>query len=62
VVFELDRQDYRYAFVSGPNRSYLWLLSRTPQLPPGVVERFVERAAQLGFDTEKLIFTEQGGD
>jgi apolipoprotein D and lipocalin family protein len=29
VVFELDRDNYHYAFVTGPNKSYLWLLSRT---------------------------------
>ncbi len=62
VVFELEQKDYRYAFVSGPDLSYLWLLSRTPQLPPEVIERFVERAAALGFDTDKLIFVEQDGE
>lgn len=59
VVFELDRQDYRYAFVSGPNLSYLWLLSREPRLEPAIVERFVTRARSLGFDTENLVFPEQ---
>jgi len=57
VVFELD-PEYGYAFVSGPDLSYLWLLSRTPQLPPEVVDRFVKRASELGFDSEKLIFVE----
>ena len=32
VVFELDRENYQYAFVSGPDLSYLWLLSRTPEV------------------------------
>lgn len=30
VVFELDQENYQYAFVSGPNHEYLWLLARTP--------------------------------
>ncbi|MFC1684758.1 lipocalin family protein, partial [Pseudomonadota bacterium] len=30
VVFEIDQEGYEYAFVSGPDRSYLWLLSRNP--------------------------------
>lgn len=55
VVFELD-PDYRYSFVSGPDRDYLWLLSRTPTPPDSVIKRFVERARQLGFDTDELIF------
>jgi len=61
VVFELD-PEYRYAFISGPDLSYLWLLSRTPELPPEVVKRFVERAAEFGFDTDKLIFVEQAAE
>lgn len=55
VVFELD-SDYRYSFVSGPDRDYLWLLSRTPTPPDFVIKRFIERASQLGFDTNALIF------
>lgn len=55
VVFGLDHKHYQYAFVSGPNTSYLWLLSRSPSLPAAVVDQFRERAGQLGFDTRKLI-------
>ncbi len=32
VIFQLDKEEYQYAFVSGPNESYLWLLSRTPMV------------------------------
>ena len=56
VVFELDREDYQYAFVSGPNPSYLWLLSRTPTVEPDVLSQFVKKADKLGFNTEKLIY------
>ena len=59
VVFELDQDDYRYAFVAGPDRSYLWLLARTPTIDEGLRQRFVDRAAELGFDTGALIFVEQ---
>lgn len=58
VVFELDRQDYRYALVAGPDRSYLWLLARSPTLDAATRERLVARAAALGFDTSKLIFVD----
>ncbi|MFA0071671.1 lipocalin family protein, partial [Vibrio breoganii] len=34
VVFELDKEGYQYAFVSGPDTDYLWLLSRTPEVAP----------------------------
>jgi apolipoprotein D and lipocalin family protein len=58
VVFEVDRQDYRYALVSGPDRSYLWLLARSPTLDAATRDRLVARAAALGFDTSKLIFVD----
>jgi len=56
VIFEIDREGYEYAFVSGPNTSYLWLLSRTPQAPPVVLERFMQVSENLGFNTRQLIF------
>jgi len=59
VVFELDKKDYQYAFISGPDTSYLWLLARTPTLPQEVVDRFKQRSKELGFDTSKLIFVKQ---
>ncbi len=55
VVFELD-EAYRHAFVCGPDTGYLWLLSRTPEADPKLIETFVEQAKARGFDTEKLIF------
>lgn len=59
VVFELNQKDYSYAFVSGPNTTYLWLLARTPKVKPEVIERFKERSAELGFDVNQLIFVKQ---
>ena len=56
VVIDLDKENYQYAFVSGPNTSYLWLLSRTPTVSEEVVARFIEKSKKLGFDTDKLIF------
>jgi apolipoprotein D and lipocalin family protein len=59
VVFGLDREAYQYAFVSGPDTSYLWLLARTPTVGDEVLQRFTERAAELGFDTDALILVAQ---
>lgn len=50
VIFELD-DDYRYAMISGPDRSYLWLLSRSPTVDASVKKRFLQRAGELEFDT-----------
>ena len=59
VIFELDREKYRYAFVSGPDNSYLWLLARTPTVDKKLLDRFVAQAHQLGFATDKLIYVRQ---
>lgn len=58
VVFELDKEDYQYAFVSGNTTSYLWLLARTPTVSKELIDRFIQRASELGFDTDNLIFVE----
>lgn len=54
-IIALDRDDYAYALVCGPNRSYLWILARSPELDEAVVERLIDRAAELGFPTDELI-------
>lgn len=58
VVFALDHENYRYALVSGPDRSYLWLLARTPDLDPAIRAELIAKAAALGFDTTRLIFVD----
>ena len=55
-MLELDQAGYQYSLVSGPDRSYLWILARTPTLPPEVQERLLAKAAALGFDTRQLLF------
>lgn len=58
VIVELDREMYRYALVSGPDRKYLWLLARERQLPEDLIRSLVGRAKALGFPIEQLIFVE----
>ena len=55
VVFELDREGYQHAFVTG-SADTLWLLARTPQVPDALKARFVAQAQQLGYDTDGLIW------
>jgi len=59
LVLALDRDEYRYALVSGPGTSYLWILSREPCLDAGILEALKRRALELGFDTSALIMVEQ---
>ncbi len=59
VVFELDKDNYQHAFVSGPNNKYLWLLSRTPTIDPALRDKFIAMSKARGFDTSQLIFVTQ---
>ena len=59
IVFELDHENYQYAVVSGPDKSYLWILARSPKIPEELKNTLVAKAAGLGFDTGKLVFVEQ---
>lgn len=58
IVFKLD-DNYKYAYVAGNNKNYLWLLSRTKTVPKNVKQDFVTKAKELGFDTNKLVWVKQ---
>ena len=58
IIFELDHEGYQYSLVSGPDKSYLWLLSRTPSISAELQASLLEKARDLGFDTSQLIFVE----
>jgi apolipoprotein D and lipocalin family protein len=53
--------DYGWATVGSPDRDYLWILSRTPQLDPQKLEQARARAAENGFDVSRLEATRQSG-
>lgn len=50
---------YRWAMVMGPDRSYLWILSRDRKLAEPVREMLVQKARAVGIDTDKLIWVSQ---
>ena len=58
VIFELD-ENYQYAFVTGADKKYLWLLSRTPQIDNELKDHFLEKVSLLGYDTSEIIFVKQ---
>lgn len=59
VVFELDDEDYSYAYVTGYDRDYLWFLSRTPEVSDEALQAFRARARAEGFDLDELIVVDQ---
>ena len=54
-VLYLD-QDYQHVLVGNPNREYLWLLSRTPQVSAETREQLLAEARARGYDTDALIW------
>ena len=56
VIFGLDEENYQYAFVSGYNNDYVWLLARKPAVSDNVKKEFLDAAKERGFDTDALIW------
>jgi apolipoprotein D and lipocalin family protein len=52
-IIELD-DDYTYAVVGHPNREYLWILSRTPQMQEEQYNSLLKNIANKGFDVSKI--------
>ena len=61
VIFEMDRDNYSYALVCGPNKSYLWLLARNPRIDDNLEKRLIAKATDMGFDTSNLIYVRHDG-
>jgi apolipoprotein D and lipocalin family protein len=51
--------DYTFAVVGHPSRDYLWILSRTPQMPPEVYDAILARLRASGYDLDRLSLTPQ---
>ena len=56
IVFELDKENYHYAFITSYDKSFLWLLARTPTVSNELIEQFIKSSKALGFKTDELIF------
>jgi apolipoprotein D and lipocalin family protein len=59
IVIALDHENYGYSLVSGPTKSYLWLLARAPEINIETQVKLLSQAAALGFATNKLVFVQQ---
>ena len=61
-IMVLDKPYYNYVMICGPNKSYLWILARTPQLTYPIKQHLIAQAKVLGFDTEKIIHVPQSSE
>jgi apolipoprotein D and lipocalin family protein len=48
-ILDLDA-DYQWVLVGEPGRKYGWILSRTPTLPPEILNRILDKAVSLGYE------------
>ena len=60
-IIELD-PDYRWAVVGHPNRNYLWILSRAPQMDPALYDDLISRIGNKGYDIARIQKTLQPTD
>jgi apolipoprotein D and lipocalin family protein len=51
--------DYRYMVVGHPSRNYFWILARQKTLAQSDLDAILARAQNEGFDTSKLVYTQQ---
>ena len=52
-IIALDA-DYQWVVVSEPQREYLWVLSRTPQMPAATYQALLGKLEGWGFDLKRL--------
>jgi apolipoprotein D and lipocalin family protein len=58
-IIDLGRE-YEYAVVGTPNRQYLWILSRTPEMDPDILEKIVQNVEKQGFVRSNLLLHNKG--
>lgn len=54
-------EDYNYALVGSGNPKYLWILSRSPEVPSDMLKQIVTEAYKRGYNINNLIWVEQSG-
>ncbi len=59
-ILDLD-PDYRWAVVGEGRRRYLWILSRTPELPRAELDGILARLREAGYDPERLVWGDHVG-
>ena len=57
-ILELDK-DYQHAIIGSNTDKYLWILSRSPEIPKDTLDKLLTNIRQRGYDLSKLIFVKQ---
>ena len=51
-------KDYKYALVAGDSFKNLWLLSRETSIPENTKQGYLQKAREIGYNTEALVWVE----
>lgn len=58
LIIYLD-PDYQATAIATDNKKYLWIMSRTPQMPEHLYNQITSLVTELGFDTDKIVSVPQ---
>lgn len=58
TVIALD-SEYKYALVAGANKKLLWILSRTPEIPDEIKQKYIQIAQSAGYNFKDFVWTIQ---
>jgi apolipoprotein D and lipocalin family protein len=59
-VIALDREEYSWSVVCGPEKKYFWILARQPHMDRNRLDELISFADEKGFDTDGLILVDHG--
>ena len=59
LILELDQENYQYAMIGSNSDNFMWILSRTPELPDTVYDMLIEKARTRGYAVGSLIRVKQ---
>merc|ERR1712232_704665 len=48
-------EDYSSTIIGVPDRSYIWVMTRTPNPDPSLIEALTKKVQLLGYDVNKLV-------
>ena len=57
-ILELYK-DYQHAIIGSNTDKYLWILSRSPEIPKDTLDKLLTNIRQRGYDLSKLVFVKQ---
>jgi lipocalin len=58
-ILELDQENYQWAMIGSSSPNYFWILSRKPQIDPGIYDMLLKNAKDRGYDLKRIQKVEQ---